>query len=59
MSVVGLVTSILSMIVGVIIMVAVYNIFDEVGIVDCIDQHGDDEDAIEQCINTNVENYDS
>ena len=56
MSVVGLVTS---MIVGVVIMVAAYNIFDEIGVIDCIDQHGDDEDAIEQCINTNVENYDS
>ena len=59
MSVVGLVTSILAVLVGFIIMLVGFKLIEETGVIDCVEQHGNNEDAIEQCVNANFENFDN
>lgn len=59
MSVVGLVTSILSVIVGVVILMIGVSFLNESGVLDCVEQHGDDEAAIEQCITDSIEQSDN
>ncbi|WP_454979765.1 DUF4190 domain-containing protein [Corynebacterium propinquum] len=50
MSVVGLVTSILSIVVGIAIMIFGFRLLDDMGFIDCYEQHGDNEAALEQCV---------
>ena len=59
LAIVSLVTSILSVIVGVVILMIGVSFLNESGVLDCVEQHGDDEAAIEQCITDSIEQSDN